>query len=104
MFFITSSYTKGAAEWLIHGLRCLNGEKVTVVGQKTAGQNLYLESVPTSYYHTLHLATAYVADGEGDYDYASGIVPDIEINEFKSVKLFPYGTTDETILNLIINN
>lgn len=104
VFFITSSYTKGAAEWLIHGLRCLNGEKVTVVGQTTAGQNLYLESVPTSYYHTLHLATAYVADGEGNYDYASGIVPDIEINEFKSVKLFPYGTTDETILNLIINN
>lgn len=104
VYFITSNYTKGAAEWLIHGLKCLNGlNQVKVFGQKTAGQNLYLESFPISSYSlTLHLATAYVADGKGLYDYSSGIVPNIEIDEFTSVNLEQYGSNDEIILKSIL--
>jgi hypothetical protein len=46
---------------------------------------------------------AYVADGFGDYDYAEGIAPDIEVNEFEYAYLYPYGDARETVLYTILS-
>lgn len=103
--FITGSYTQGAAEWLVHGLKKLNaGDKIKVYGTKSMGQNIWLEECPSPYPFTVHLASAYVADCDGDYDYASGIIPDEVIDEFSFVQLYDYGDTDEVVLNHILSN
>lgn len=103
LFIITSSYTKGAAEWLIRGLKAnLGDDYVTTVGSTTAGQIVDVGTFSSDYYITLHPAICYVADGTGNYDYAEGISPDTEIDELSSVVLYPYGDPRETILATIL--
>lgn len=104
LFFITSSYTQGAAEWLIWGLKSLGQDNVTVVGTTTAGQTVMLRDFPTQYYYTIHAAVAYVADADGDYGYKDGITPDEAINEFDYVQLYPYGDPRETMIYHIMSN
>ncbi|MCM1313593.1 MAG: S41 family peptidase [Bacteroides sp.] len=100
VFVITSGYTTGAAEWFVHSLRTTLGEdNVPVVGTSTAGQNVMTYTIPSSYQFTLNPVVAYVADSEGDYDYASGLLPDMEVNEFEYVDLYPYGDLRETLLS-----
>ena len=100
--FITSNYTQGAAEWLIHGLRHLNEEGTVITyGTKTAGQNVWLEECMTDYPFTMYIASAYVADADSNYAYASGLQPDVEINEYQYVQLFDYGSLDETVLSIV---
>ena len=99
IFVITSNYTTGAAEWFVHSLRTTLGEdNVLVVGEPTAGQNVMTYAVPSDYRFTLYPAVAYVADSEGNYDYASGLQPDMGINEFEYVELYPYGDLSESLL------
>ncbi len=104
LFFITGSYTQGAAEWLIWGLRSLNPYGVTVVGTATAGQTVLLHDFATQYYYTIHAAVAFVADAAADYSYKNGITPDEIINEFDYVQLYPYGDTRETVVAYIMDN
>lgn len=104
LYVITSSYTSGAAEWLIRGLQHVEAEGfVVTVGTATAGQIVMTEPVAGPAYHvTIHPAVAYVANGAGDYDYAGGIDPDVAINELEYVSLFPYGDERETVLAAIL--
>ena len=105
LYFITSNYTQGAAEWLIYGLRSMSeDDAVTVVGQTTAGQNVMLKAIPSDYQYTLYPAVAFVGDKDGNYDYASGIEPDVVINELEYAVLSPYGSTREALLNYILLN
>ena len=102
---ITSSYTQGAAEWLIRGLRkALGDESVLTLGTKTAGQIVTTSTIPSDFFVTLHPAVAYVADADGDYAYDSGIAPDYERNERNSLYLYPYGNEKELLLNTILNH
>lgn len=104
LFFITSSYTQGAAEWLIYGLRSMGQTNMKVVGETTAGQNVMLKAIPTDYKYTIYPAVAYVADKDGNHDYSSGITPDEVINEFGYSQLYPYGDIHEIMLNAILQN
>ncbi len=105
LFVITSSYTQGAPEWLIRGLRKAMGDDfVTVVGMETKGQIVMTGDIPSDFYVTLHPAVAYVADADGDYKYESGITPDIEVNEKAALYLYPYGNPQEVLLQMILNN
>ena len=104
LYFITSDYTQGAAEWLIQGLRAMSEDGMTVVGKTTAGQNVMLKAIPSDYQYTLYPAVAYVGDKDGNYDYASGIEPDVIINELEYAVLYPYGNTREALLNYILSN
>ena len=62
LFVITSSYTSGAAEWLIRALRNVLGEaNVYVVGQTTNGQIVITEEIHSDYYVTINPAVAFVA-------------------------------------------
>lgn len=104
IYFITSSYTQGAAEWLIHAMQTDEGHRVVTVGQKTAGQNVMLKAYPSPYYYTLYPAVAYVGNDADDYDYSSGIVPDLAVDEMAYAMLYPYGDKREVIINTILDN
>jgi len=104
LYFITSGYTQGAAEWLIHGLSALMGDNLTIVGQATAGQNVMLQAVSTPYQFTLYPAVAFVADVVNNADYSSGLQPDSVVNEFDYALLYPYGDEREVLVNQILTN
>lgn len=104
LFFITSSYTRGAAEWLIYGLKALQSDEMKVVGQTTAGQTVMLKALPTQYQYTVYPAVAFVCNGDGNHSYTTGISPDDEINEFDYAWLYPYGDENETIVDYILNH
>ena len=100
VYVITGSYTQGAAEWLVQGLKGVLGEEnVLTFGTKTAGQNVLLHPVESASGDvTLQLATAYVADCNGSYDYAGGHVPMVEVDEYSYADLYPYGDLREAVL------
>jgi len=102
LFFITSGYTQGAAEWLIYGLRAMSADRVVVVGQKTAGQNVMLRAIPSDYQYTIYPAVAFVADKDDNYDYSSGITPDELVDELTYVMLYPYGDDYEVMIQYIL--
>lgn len=105
LYFITSNYTQGAAEWLIHGLQTMaEDDAVIVVGKQTAGQNVMLKAIPSDYQYTIYPAVAFVGDQDGNCDYASGIKPDVELNEFDYAVLYPYGDSREVIIDYILSN
>jgi len=89
VYVLTSSYTQGAAEWLIRGLRsALGDDNVILVGSATKGQNVLTGYVASGYGHQLFPAVAYVADADGDYTYGSLSVS-YSISE-TSTSLIPY--------------
>jgi len=103
LVFITSQYTRGAAEWLIRGIQASMGKQyASVYGTTTDGQVVVTESIQSSHSVTLHPAVAYVADGKGRYDYAAGIVPDVVFDELSYPFLYPYGDESEVVLNIIL--
>ncbi len=104
LFIITSSYTAGAAEWLIRALlNTLGQANVYLVGQTTDGQIVITEEIKSDFYVTLNPAVAFVADENDEYDYVDGIQPDVEINEMSYVQLYPYGDPNEIILASIFD-
>ncbi|MBQ0023005.1 MAG: hypothetical protein KBT29_07180 [Prevotellaceae bacterium] len=98
VYFITSEYTQGAAEWVIHSLQSAMGEEnVLVIGKPSAGQNVMTAEVGNKYHISLFPAVAYVADGEGSYEYGS-IVPECADDEFLYIDLESYGSRNEALL------
>ena len=102
LFFITGPYTQGAAEWLIHGLKSMSPDDVVVVGTETRGQNVMLKAIPSDYQFTIHPAVAYVADGDGNYEYTKGITPDEPVVEYDYAELYPYGNIYEVMIQYIL--
>ncbi|MBO7592097.1 MAG: hypothetical protein J6T00_01825 [Bacteroidaceae bacterium] len=104
IYIITSSYTQGAAEWLIHGLQHSMGEEnVILVGTATKGQNVMTSEVWHDFYVRLNPVVAYVADGAGNYDYGS-FTPTVELDEFTYVQLADYGDPEEILLNTALRH
>ena len=104
IYILTSSYTQGAAEWLIHSLQHSMGEeRVIIVGGATKGQNVMTEEVGDNFHVHLFPVVAYVADGAGDYKYGS-ISPSIKVLETDYVTLADYGDPDEVLLNTAIQH
>lgn len=101
VFVITSGYTRGAAEWLIHSLQNTMGkDNVIIIGEKTAGQNVMTQTFRNdAFFISFNPVVAYVADANGNYDYASGITPTYEIRERETHPLCPYGETNEILLS-----
>lgn len=98
VYVLTSSYTQGAAEWVIRSLQYSMGEEnVVVIGQKTAGQDVMTQEVDAKYHVHLFPVVAYVTDGGGNHDLGS-ITPTIEVNELDHVFLGEYGTLNDILL------
>lgn len=104
IYILTSSYTQGAAEWLIHGLRYSMGEEqVITIGTETKGQNVMTAEVGNQYYVHLFPVVAYVGDGGGDYEYDE-LEPTIEVDEFGFLSLDEYGSENETLFATAIQH
>ena len=104
VYILTSSYTQGAAEWLIHSLQTTMGEEnVVLIGQPTAGQNVMTEEVGHQFFVRLFPVVAYVADGDGNYEYGK-ISPAFSVNEFDYVTLADYGSPSEILFNTAIQH
>ena len=104
VYILTSSYTQGAAEWLIHALQHSMGEEnVILVGASTKGQNVMTSEVWHDFYVRLFPVVAYVADGAGNYDYGS-LTPTIELDELAYVNLVDYGDPEEILLNTALRH
>lgn|GEM_PF-728286 len=104
VYVIIGSYTRGAAEWLIHALQHTMGvDKVVLIGKPTAGQNVMTEQVAHAYNIRLYPVVAYVADGGGNYDYGSK-TPAVEVDEFGYLQLGEYGTLDEILLYTAVDD
>lgn len=102
IFFITGNYTQGASEWLIQGLKSMSDEgRIHVYGTPSAGQDLLLEEMQSPYSYTLHYAAAFVTDCTGSP--AAKVVPDVKVDEYEYVQLYPYGHRNEVVLNMILN-
>lgn len=101
VYIITGSYTQGAAEWLINGLKGALGENLVVIGINTTGQNVLLKAISSDFKYTLYPAVAYVSDADGNYNYGEGIIPDYEIDELMYHPLRDYGDINETVLHYI---
>lgn len=98
VYVLIGNYTQGAAEWLIHALQHSMGEEnVITIGSLTAGQNVMTQQVGYDYFVHLCPVVAYVADGDGNYDYDQ-IEPMIEVPEFSYLNLGEYGTEEEVLL------
>lgn len=94
---IQSSYTVGAAEWLIRGLQSAEFPTI-LVGGTTAGQNVLTHHMGYDYKINIYPAVAYVADVNDDYNYSSGIKPDVECDDQSAVYLYNYGDENEIYL------
>ena len=104
VYVLTSTYTQGAAEWVIQSLRCSMGEKnVITVGLETRGQNVMTEEVGQNHHIRLYPVVAYVADGAGNYDYGV-IEPTIDVNEQNYVNMGEYGTLDDILFYMAITD
>ncbi len=105
LVFITGYYTMGAAEWLIRGITASMGDEfVSIYGTSTVGQIVVTEAIKSSHFVTLHPAVAFVADGNGNYDYSLGIEPTIEFDEMTFPFLNPYGDESEIVLSTILHD
>lgn len=101
VYVITSSYTQGAAEWVISALNYVLGEdNVVLIGTTTKGQNVMTQHVG-DYEDMIHLypSVAYVSNGSEDYSiYKNGFTPDVDVNEFEYMELYDYGNSYEMLL------
>ena len=101
VYVITSSYTQGAAEWVISALSYVLGEdNVVLIGTTTKGQNVMTQHVG-DYEDMIHLypSVAYVSNGSEDYSiYKNGFTPDVDVNEFEYMELYDYGNSYEVLL------
>lgn len=98
VYVLTSKYTQGAAEWLIHSLQSSMGEEnVIVVGTGTAGQNVMTQEIGFEHHIHLNPVVAFVSDGKGDYNYGS-CEPTFAVDEFGFAELYEYGEEGEPLL------
>ena len=100
VYVITSSYTQGAAEWVISALNYVLGkDNVILVGTTTNGQNVMTQHVG-DYEDMIHIypSVAYVSNGSADYStYKNGFTPDVNIDEFEYMELYDYGSLYEVL-------
>lgn len=104
VYAITSEMTRGAAEWIINGLKSTMGEEnVIVIGKKTAGQNVMTQEI--GHEHHIHLcpAVAHISYGNGER-IDSAIEPDIEVDELSFAELFEYGDAHEALFRTALGN
>ncbi len=104
IYILTGRYTQGAAEWLIHALQHSMGEEnVVIIGLETKGQNVMTSEVWHDFYVRLNPVVAYVADGDGNYDYGA-ISPAVEMDELNYLELCDYGDPEEVVLNTALRH
>lgn len=98
VYVLTSQTTASASEMVINGLRGL-GLEVNLIGQRTNGKNVGMEGVVRSFYNYdfyLYPVSFYIKNAKGFGDYASGFVPDVEIDD-SAIYPGEFGTMDDQL-------
>lgn len=83
---------------VINGLRGL-GLEVNLIGQRTNGKNVGMEGVVRSFYNYdfyLYPVSFYIKNAKGFGDYASGFVPDVEIDD-SAIYPGEFGTMEDQL-------
>ena len=78
-------------------------ENVVIIGLETKGQNVMTSEVWHDFYVRLNPVVAYVADGDGNYDYGA-ISPAVEMDELNYLELCDYGDPEEVVLNTALRH
>ena len=98
VYVLTSQTTASASEMVINGLRGL-GLEVNLIGQRTNGKNVGMAGVVRSFYNYdfyLYPVSFYIKNAKGFGDYASGVVPDGEIDD-SAIYPGEFGTMDDQL-------
>ena len=98
VYVLTSQTTASASEMVINGLRGL-GLEVNLIGQRTNGKNVGMEGVVRSFYNYdfyLYPVSFYIKNAKGFGDYASGFVPDVEIDD-SAIYPGEFGTMEDQL-------
>ena len=84
-------------------LHSMGEENVVIIGLETKGQNVMTSEVWHDFYVRLNPVVAYVADGDGNYDYGA-ISPAVEMDELNYLELCDYGDPEEVVLNTALRH
>ena len=100
LYVICGEATRGAAEVFIAAMqKSLGYSNVVLIGETTAGENVYTRTFESPYNFAINPVTAFVENGEGVSMFTGGIVPNHAINELADYyKIFNLGDTQEYIL------
>lgn len=99
LIIIVSQKTASASELVIHCLKPYLGEKLIVVGTKTYGKNVGMETITDLDIPWILIPVTFGCENaDGDSDYSDGLQPDVFIEENFSGKLYPYGDRREQLL------
>lgn len=98
-YIITTSATRGTAEAFAAAVRYyLGDDRVTLIGQSTAGDNLHTQSIESPYNFTINPAVAAICTPDGNILSPDGLRVDYQVNELQGNKILELGNTNETML------
>lgn len=100
IYIFTTQQTKGAAEAFITALKsAIGNENVVIMGETTAGDNLYVEKMESPFGFAINPTVAQVLSPDGTMLPASGIFCDYNVNELSQYyTIFPLGEQQEYML------
>lgn len=98
-FIITTNATRGTAEAFIAAMKYhLGNDKVILIGEPTAGDNLHTQSIESPYDFTINPAVAAICTPDGNILSPYGIEPDYQVSELQGYNIPALGNIDETML------
>lgn len=98
-YIITTNATRGTAEAFTAAVKYyLGDDKVTLIGQPTAGDNLHTQSIESPYNFTINPAVAAICTPDGNILSSDGLTVDYQVNELQGNKILELGNTNETML------
>jgi C-terminal processing protease CtpA/Prc len=104
LYVLTSQGTASASEMLINGLKPYMN--VVLLGDVTYGKNvasmtIYEEDPVKQKSNTwgMQPIIAQMANANNYSDYGNGFTPDVEVDEYEALPLFPLGDTNEILLH-----
>lgn len=99
LIVIVDENSASASELVIHCLKPYLGDKMLVVGTKTAGKNVGMRTrdIPDSPW-TIAPVQFYLLDCNGEYEYSDGLEPDVYIKDDFSGKVYSLGDRRELLL------
>ena len=104
VYVLVSESTASASEMVINGLRGLDIE-VNLIGQTTNGKNVGMEGIGRTFHNydfLFYPITFYIENAKGFRDYATGFVPDLEIDD-SSIYPGEFGTTTDQLSYLALD-
>lgn len=98
LFVLTGTTTAGASEIFVNSLKPYM--TVCVIGDKTAGNNMYLArfTCPVDEAYTIYPAVAQVCDRDGKSNFSNGFAPDSVVTLEQLAPVYELGSTDEALL------